>query len=46
MASVGTGITAHLISGLSPGVYYFSTTAVNSQGIESERSDVASMLVR
>jgi hypothetical protein len=46
MASVGTGISAYRFSGLSPGIYYFSTTAVNSQGIESEPSDVATMLVR
>ncbi|HJR71855.1 MAG TPA: hypothetical protein VKA43_17555 [Gammaproteobacteria bacterium] len=46
VAVVGTGITAYRISGLSPGLYYFSTTALNSQGIESERSDAAAMLVR
>jgi hypothetical protein len=46
VATVGLGISAYRVSGLSPGVYYFSTTAVNSQGIESDRSDVASMLVR
>jgi hypothetical protein len=46
VASVGTGITAYRISGLSPGVHYFSSTAVNAQGIESERSDVATMVVR
>lgn len=46
LATVGVGISAYRVSSLSPGVYYFSTTAVNSQGIESERSDVATMLVR
>ena len=46
MATVASGITAYRLSDLRAGVYYFSTTAVNAQGIESERSDVVTMLVR
>jgi len=46
VAVSGTGISAYRISGLAPGLYQFVTTAVNAQGVESDRSDPAMMLVR
>jgi hypothetical protein len=46
MATVGSGISAYRFDGLTAGVYHFSTTALNSQGLESEPSDVAVMVVR
>jgi hypothetical protein len=44
--TVGTNTSSYQFSGLSPGLYYFSTTAVNTQGMESALSDVVAMLVR
>ena len=44
--SVGTHTLSYQFAGLSPGIYYFTTTAVNSKGIESALSDAAAMLVR
>lgn len=44
--SVGTQTLSYQFSGLSPGMYYFTTTAVNAKGIESALSDAAPMLVR
>ncbi len=42
----GAASTAYYFSNLTPGTYYFATTAVNDMGIESERSDLATMVVR
>jgi len=44
--TVGTNTLSYQFSGLSPGLYYFSTTAVNTQGMESDLSDAVAMLVR
>lgn len=46
LAIAGTGITDYRFTGLAPGLYYFATSAVTSLGLESERSDVATILVR
>jgi hypothetical protein len=44
--SVGTpGITTYVISGLSPGTYYFAITAYNSSNNESGRSNVMSKVI-
>jgi hypothetical protein len=44
--SVATpGITTYVISGLSPGTYYFAITAYNSSNAESSRSNVASKVI-
>jgi hypothetical protein len=42
----GAGISSHLVDGLSPGRYYFATTAYNSGGVESALSDFAIVVVR
>jgi hypothetical protein len=41
-AVIGNSFTDLVIDGLSPGLYYFAMTAVNSQGAESELSTVVS----
>jgi hypothetical protein len=41
---IGSGaITSTVIEGLSPGVWYFSMTAVNASGAESERTELVSV---
>jgi hypothetical protein len=40
MAVLGKSLTDCVIPDLSPGLYYFAMTAVNSQGIESELSTI------
>jgi len=39
------GITTYVVGNLSPGTYYFVSTAVNSMGIESDYSNVAQKVV-
>lgn len=40
-----TGLTRYVIEGLAPARWYFSMTSFNSQGIESERSPIASKTI-
>ena len=40
-----TGLTRYVIEGLPPATWYFAMTSVNSQGVESARSVVASKQV-
>ena len=39
------GLTSYVIENLSPATWYFTMTSINSQGVESERSAVASKTV-
>lgn len=39
------GMTTYVVGNLSPGTYYFVSTAVNSMGIESDYSNVAQKVV-
>ena len=39
------GITTYVIENLAPGTYEFSSTAFNSNGIESEYSNFATKVV-
>jgi hypothetical protein len=40
------GVTAQVFEDLSPGTYYFATTAFNAQGLESDLSEAATVIVR
>jgi hypothetical protein len=40
------GVTAQVFEDLSPGTYYFATTAFNAQGFESDLSEAATVIVR
>ena len=40
-----SGITSYVIEGLTPGTWYFATTAFDAQGLESEFSNVASKAI-
>jgi hypothetical protein len=42
----GTGLTSYYIASLAPATYYFAITAVNSAGMESAYSNLASKAVR
>jgi hypothetical protein len=45
-ADVGNpGLSSYTIEGLSTGTWYFGVVAVNSQGIESELSNVATKII-
>ena len=39
------GITTHVVDNLSPAVWYFAMTSLNSRGVESERSGTASKTI-
>ena len=39
------GVSSYVVENLSPGTYYFVSTAVNSQGVESDYSNVAQKVV-
>ena len=40
------GLTSYVIDQLTPATWYFATTALNSQGVESGLSNIASKVVR
>lgn len=40
------GVTTYVVENLSPNTYYFVSTAYNSNGIESEESNIASKTIR
>jgi len=42
----GTGLTSYYIGNLAPATYYFAITAVNSAGMESSFSNLASKVVK
>jgi hypothetical protein len=44
-ASVGMGIANYVVEQLTPGTWYFTVTAINSQGVESAYSNVASKTI-
>lgn len=39
------GIATYLVEGLTPDTYYFAATAVNTNGIESDFSNIATKIV-
>jgi len=39
------GLTAYVVEGLNPGIYYFAATSFNSSGVESEFSGEAVKIV-
>ncbi|HEY8507564.1 MAG TPA: hypothetical protein VIL32_04345, partial [Steroidobacteraceae bacterium] len=39
------GLTRYFVESLAPGRHYFAMTAVNSEGVESELSEIASILI-
>jgi hypothetical protein len=41
----GTGLITYVISNLSPATYYFALTAINSLGIESDKSNIVSKVI-
>lgn len=41
----GADATTYVVTGLSPGIYYFSINAYNSLGIDSNLSDVSSATI-
>lgn len=43
---VGPGITAYVVENLTPATWYFTMTAIDSQGVESRFSNVVSKTVR
>jgi hypothetical protein len=45
-ATAPIGTTSYVVENLAPGAYQFATTAVNTLGIESEMSDLATIVVR
>lgn len=44
-ATVGSGITSYVVEDLTPGTWYFVTTAVDSNGLESDFSNVGSKVI-
>jgi hypothetical protein len=45
-ATAPYGATSFVVENLTPGVYQFATSAVNAVGVESELSDLATVVVR
>jgi hypothetical protein len=45
-ATAPRGSSSYVVENLTPGIYQFATTAVNGLGIESELSDLATIVVR
>jgi len=45
-ASVGSGTTTYVVENLGPGTWYFAVTAVDSNNVESERSNLASKTIQ
>jgi hypothetical protein len=41
----GAGVTSGVISGLAPGTYYFAVSTIDSAGVASDLSNVASKTV-